>query len=795
MPTLVDTKERLALNQSSREPTLEWLSEEKLIFWQGLSATVECALFSDTPEAASLVDISNLQSANIIVRKNGPTGPILFAQEVTSFNQINYSNWVDGTARHFAFAISELDTTQIVPTSGSLPIYFVVTAVTQAGVPYIAGFGYGEIVDVGFIENPASVDYVTGRTPIVGGKLLTDLDLNGYRLLDPSNATEAGEVNLTNGQLEGDVAFTFEKLDPTNLRFARKYIKDTATPPQVLEVVVGEITSTGFHFYVSAPATATCTLVWKVEPKDQLETIGTPAPRYGIMPLEGEPAKFKIWDKGGQFFNVAAYGAALDDAAFVTTYNAAVAAGGGTIFWLGKLSSATGLVVMDSNIHLVGAGTSATVLECSLAVQKGIRLGYKGTTNGTSSSVNKNSVSNLAVTRVGGTIPVNCAGIAWECFNYGEEHNVLCDRHYYSRSFEGGVDGISCDWHGVNCYAMNATRAYVWIKGAAGVTFTNPQFGRNGGEAYNPVYCIEISGEANAVTFTDGEVIPRSSGSPRPAVIGFTNYTNATGVFCFNNFNCENVGYGIVSDSGTPNITELKIIGGRWALAGTFFNLNAATTLRFSGFCNTQIANGINLVNPSYVRVVGCELGATTLASPGGEGILTFIGNNCVDNLTITGSWGKLRGVEPQTNTVQGSYSNTAIGDIRPIGIPFSVTTRVSLTAVGGTNLPLVVPAGLKFICLKVVAVIAVLSGFNGSVVPAFVIDSGGGTTQLASSSNTLSMSLFNAVNQAAVLNEFLNGAGGVAATGSTLRCYVATANTSSVLMIDLILFGSLIPE
>lgn len=289
MPTLIGTTQRLELNQSSRSPLLEQLSGEKLVFWQGLSSRIECALFNDTPESSSFVsDVSNLDSVNLVVRKGGPTGDILFTQDVDVFNAISYSSWTAETTAQFTFSISELDTTQIVPSSGHLPIYFVVTAVTTEAVPYIAGFGYGEIVDVGFIENPVSSDYITGRTNIVGGKLLTNLDANNYSItnlpLSGVGYIETGTATLVNGSFTCDVSFLHEKVAASYV-FTELYVTDSSFTPQFIEIVTKPVEhlTTGFRVHLSeAPETSNCKLVWGVAILDpsRASQPGTTGPRY-----------------------------------------------------------------------------------------------------------------------------------------------------------------------------------------------------------------------------------------------------------------------------------------------------------------------------------------------------------------------------------------------------------------------------------------------------------------------------------------------------------------------------------
>lgn len=285
MPTLPSTLRRLTLNQSARSPVLEDLSGEKLTLWQGLAARIEVALFSDTPSADTLVDISNIDSVDLIVRKQNANGAILFTQEVTSLTETSYAVWLAEEGQHLAFELTEIDTTQIVPASGRLQIYFVVTATTTDNVPYIAGFGYGEIVDAGYVENPVSLDYVTGRTPIVGGKLLTDLDLNGRRIIDSSGSayTEEGSVVLTADQLEVEVEYEFEKLSADGYRFDYLYIKNENGIPSDVRPVLNAQTTLGFTVQLSAFAVAGTILYWKIVPKITVPT-PVPSPRYAILP-------------------------------------------------------------------------------------------------------------------------------------------------------------------------------------------------------------------------------------------------------------------------------------------------------------------------------------------------------------------------------------------------------------------------------------------------------------------------------------------------------------------------------
>jgi hypothetical protein len=343
----------------------------------------------------------------------------------------------------------------------------------------------------------------------------------------------------------------------------------------------------------------------------------------------------------------------------------------------------------------------------------------------------------------------------------------------------------------VGCRASNAKRAYVWIKGVAGVSFTRPDFGSNNGESYDPVYCVEISGDANDINFTDASLIPRGPLVAATDIFGFTSYTNATGVFSLVNLNSEQTRYAIVSDADTPAIPQLKITGGRWASASNFFNLNAATSL--GGFALTSgadVSGNLNLSPNVWARVTGCYFGGPVTLT--GKGLtasdLSFSGNTCVGDLTRTGAWKKLRGTD-RNNVVLGTYADDATGDTQANYEPFvKELANVSLTSVHAQNV-FVIPAGKTFVCTGGYAVITSVTGYNAAVAPSFFLDSGGGTGELAAV-GAINTAVFNAVGRVVYLTPFTIGTGAIALPETTVRVYVLTANTSSSLIVRIFVTG-----
>lgn len=378
MPTLEGTIRRLELNQSSKIGVLEELSGEKITFPQGLACQLRCALFIDTPGATTFVnstELADIDSIELVVRKNSPNGGILFVTTTSEFDlTTSYATWVDRTKQQFTLEVSAEDTTQNVPSSGRLPIYFSVTVSPISGDDYLAGFGYGEIVAVGYISNPDPQDYVDGRFNLVGGKLGTNLDLNGHDLINSGDVyTEEGSQNLDafSGETDVEIEFNFEKPD-VNYRFGYIYVQnENFTVTKNLAPFIKDQTVTGFtvRFATTLPSSG-CTLFWRVVPIVALPD-PAPSPRFGIVPETGDPVLYQIWDKGGQFFNLRAYGGIGDGAsetedtdAFQAAADAVQAAtNGGAIFVpAGRWNISNVFFDVQKRVQIVGVGRSSEIV-------------------------------------------------------------------------------------------------------------------------------------------------------------------------------------------------------------------------------------------------------------------------------------------------------------------------------------------------------------------------------------------------------------------------------------------------
>lgn len=166
---------RVALNQSSDDSVKDKWSEEPIVFWQGGTAKLQCGLFKDDPSADTIVnDFTNVVSAILYIRANSPRGTVLVSKTVLANgidSTLTYTNWLNDSASHFTFSLTEADTNQAVSASGTLPIYWVVKITTTTNT-YVAGFGYGRIVDVGIqsLATPTSSGF-TGLYVDSGGTI------------------------------------------------------------------------------------------------------------------------------------------------------------------------------------------------------------------------------------------------------------------------------------------------------------------------------------------------------------------------------------------------------------------------------------------------------------------------------------------------------------------------------------------------------------------------------------------------------------------------------------------------
>lgn len=157
MSVLTGTTQRLAFDLTRRDPVVDASTGEEIRLWQAGRTLFQCGLFKDEPGEDSIVDdISDLVSATLIVRRTNAQGTALINKTITSFSLPTFEEWDEEDGQHFTIPLTETETNQVLPQNGTLKVYYVVQVTTTSG-SYVAGQGYGEIVNVGLSAGLPSV--------------------------------------------------------------------------------------------------------------------------------------------------------------------------------------------------------------------------------------------------------------------------------------------------------------------------------------------------------------------------------------------------------------------------------------------------------------------------------------------------------------------------------------------------------------------------------------------------------------------------------------------------------------
>lgn len=193
---------RLACNLASNLNIKDAISGENPIFWRGAQALLQGALFSGTPGAGTFVaNVSDIISLELLVRKHNARGPVLIDAVLLAADLANssYAAWAAGTGQQFTFSLQESYTSQDVLPSGSLPIFFVITAIT-ATTNYVVAQGYGQIVDVGIADvvAPFLPSIFVTLAPAAAGSTLLSLFRGGVTVTVNAVAGVAPYVYVIN---------------------------------------------------------------------------------------------------------------------------------------------------------------------------------------------------------------------------------------------------------------------------------------------------------------------------------------------------------------------------------------------------------------------------------------------------------------------------------------------------------------------------------------------------------------------------------------------------------------------
>lgn len=316
MSALSGTVQRLALDLASQEDQVSSITGKPVKIWQAGETLFQCGLFDGGVDAAGIVTtVGNLVTANLIIRRRNAHGPVLLSKTISSFQVPTWTQWENEDLEHFVFDLSATDTNQIVPTNGVLSIYYVIKVNTTTG-SYVAGQGYGEIVNVGL---SAGLPTAPPTGPFVFNGLLTvaQLTVTGTAIF------EDADISAQNGAFVRNVSVG------ANLS------------------VVGDITAPTATITTLAGATATFS--------------GT--------------VRGKLQDKGGAVYHVKSYGlvgdgTTDDTVAFQALCDVVKTAGGGTIlFDKGTfILNAKVAIANATKLNIQGAGKGVTILKTTIPV-------------------------------------------------------------------------------------------------------------------------------------------------------------------------------------------------------------------------------------------------------------------------------------------------------------------------------------------------------------------------------------------------------------------------------------------
>jgi len=360
-------------------------------------------------------------------------------------------------------------------------------------------------------------------------------------------------------------------------------------------------------------------------------------------------------------FGAACDGVTDDHPAFAAALAALPSAGGTISLPPGTSQLASPLVITQSNVRIVGAGTGASVIRGANGLAAVVQQGDATHT------VLNNALEKLTVSRSGGTPPGGSVGIYWANFNYASELDTYATNHDFARSIDGIGAGLSIGYRALRPYAANVTTSYYRISGAAGVFVRDPELGRNGGESYNPVSAIQITGQANDVTFYGGDYYLQGPVQNQGSLVSFVSYANTTGIVRFIGISAEDIANVVSSDAATPLITALEFDGCRIATGGNFFNLNAATALSGLQLLGGSFGGGgaLNLGNVQWSRINGALVQALTATGTGSTCDLVVTGNT-LGNTALAGTFGTLTVLG--NNFLSGAtFSNSASAAIHAV--------------------------------------------------------------------------------------------------------------------------------
>lgn len=326
---------------------------------------------------------------------------------------------------------------------------------------------------------------------------------------------------------------------------------------------------------------------------------------------------------------------------------------------------------------------------------------------GTASSNGTASVSNLTVTRLGGTPDSSTTGISVVDGYNVQLHNVLSDNHYRNWLFTAHpAIGAGLSIRLYNCYSARSIGTHCTIDGFPEVYWVGGRFGQNGLGDYAGVAYVQTiggvtgtAGGPNTVKFIG---VQFNQGSNPPLYFHlFSNLTDpypgvAATIFLYSQCHIEGVtGALFISDASWNVIDNLTLnqcvfncpTTPAFALApetqianwGFFDTLFFVSTFTLDP--NSQI-NGLTIVG-GYIGNAGAGGPTTIDAGAGGGAALSIIGTTFAGNLTITGAFAEKTLLPGGFNSGVMADSGTGNGFMMPRN------RRFTGTADGSGNLSL----------------------------------------------------------------------------------------------------------
>jgi hypothetical protein len=316
------------------------------------------------------------------------------------------------------------------------------------------------------------------------------------------------------------------------------------------------------------------------------------------------------------------------------------------------------ILITGVGINIRGDGMTATIIAFEASAMSGFQFGEAASIT----ACYRCGLEDLSISRAGSTVPDGSYGLDVNLFNYFNERNVRVEKWGVNRRITGRADGISISYDAVMPFSASAKTADWVFEHAAGIKILGGESGENGSDLFDRIAFIIITGQCNDVGMHAHAFLPRGPTPNFPGMCFFSNYINTTGVFRFIDCNTENISQVFNSDATVPVVTELSVIGGRYAPATTIMNFHASTKLLNCVLSAVNFGNGITLAHVQHLRIADCYIGGNLILTGGDAYSRAEVsGNDIAGAMTVTGSWSKLLwGI----NAVEGAITDTATGGV-----------------------------------------------------------------------------------------------------------------------------------